>query len=159
MKVLFFSDTKKNEGSSANRCLPKGSRERGIPGKGHYVGIIAELFSRNVAVEFCGTAAQLATRLSRPKTPPSVLVLVVDGPETLSSLITAKDLFDDTYVVVILAGEGLELQKRALSLEPRYIARDDDDPGHVSAVLFKLLERLAEKYKHGNRKLGDGNVT
>lgn len=117
------------------------------------MGIIAELFSRNVAVEVCSTAARLATRLSRPKAPPSILILVVDGPETLSSLITAKDLFDDAYVVAILAGEGLELQKRTLSFEPRYIARDDDDPGHVSAVLFKLLERLAGKYKHGEMEI------
>ncbi|MCP4114602.1 MAG: hypothetical protein GY737_04230 [Desulfobacteraceae bacterium] len=91
-------------------------------------------------IEVCDTVHRLIARFHQPKVAPAVLILVIDGQQTLESLISVRDLFDGIPVIVILTGEDPQTLRRTYTLGPRYISHGDD-LDHVAEVLANLTAR------------------
>jgi len=108
----------------------KGLRERLIKAFGPNIG----------ELEFCDTVLQLTARFHRPMAAPAVLILVIDGQDTLESLISVRDFFDGIPVIIIPTFESPQTLRQTYALCPRYIG-NDDNLIHVAAVLANLTAR------------------
>lgn len=91
-------------------------------------------------IEFCDNVPQLTARFHRPMAAPAALILVIDGQDTLESLISVRDFFDGIPVIVIPTFESPQTLRQTYALCPRYIGHDDDLI-HVAAVLANLTTR------------------
>lgn len=145
MSVLFFYGINKAAESSSKANFAKRSATRGKAGAFFCTRVITELASGREEIEFFSAPEQLTARFRRTKIAPSVLVLVISSADTLESLISIKDLFDDLFIVIILIGSGLESQQRARALGPHFIARADDNPDDVVRVLSDFLGHSKKK--------------
>lgn len=92
-------------------------------------------------IEFCDSVTQLMARFRRVQAAPAVLILVIDGPDTLEALICVRDFFDGIPAIVVLTCEDPQTLRRTHMLGPRYIGRDGGDLADVAAVFANLTGR------------------
>jgi hypothetical protein len=137
--LILCADGDTPDSSLANPCA--GQEEWKIePTRGLRKRLVKAFGPKIGAIEFCDSVPQLTARFHRPMAAPAVVVLVIDGQDTLESLISVRDFFDGIPVIVIHTFESPQNLRQTYALCPRYIGHDDDLI-HVAAVLANLTAR------------------
>ncbi len=137
--LILCADGDTPDSSVANTCA--GQEKWGEqPAKGLREKLVKAFGPKIGNIEFCDTVPQLTARFHRPMAAPTVLILVIDGQDTLESLISVRDFFDGIPVIIIPTFESPQTLRQTYTLCPRYIG-NGDNLIHVAAVLANLTAR------------------
>ncbi len=96
-------------------------------------------------MEVCESLASLVRILSKPGSRNAVIVLLAETHDTLSSLLSIRELLLDRQILLILPDGEPETLSKGHSLYPRFLTTCDGDWKTVGAVLEKMIERTCSE--------------
>ncbi len=132
MKVLFFAPSH----AEGNRRINE----------------LIDSFTELSGLEIYRTIESLSHRLCQPYNNTNVVaVLFATNLDTLSELMSLKDLLGGIRLILVLPDRQAKTIARAHMLRPRFIAYADSDPVEITAVLTKMLDIHAGSKKGAER--------
>ena len=94
-----------------------------------------------IEVELVDSKSDLLKKLNRPLSNISIIVSVIGDSDDISSLISLKQLLDNSRQILILPDRSAQMMESGLKLEPSYISYHDSDLMHVFSVIKKIYKR------------------
>ncbi len=107
--------------------------------------------SRDDNCEIYATVCDFLKRLSQPKQIACVVVLCPTGEACLKELLTQKDYFNNTDIIVVLPEKDKGLLEKSRLLHPRFITFADEDPKMLGSVLKKKSAYTRQQQKYDLR--------
>ena len=104
------------------------------------------------ALEIFRTIDSLSERLREPEQDGLVAVLFAISKETLSDIISIKDLLSKPRVILVLPDREADTVAKGHMLRPRFMTYTDTGFGEISAVLDKMFGTVSYGKKHGDVK-------
>jgi hypothetical protein len=99
--------------------------------------------------EFYLKIDDLANRLRRHKSDPTIAVLLAASRKDLVDLLSIRDLFDRTRILLILPDRNKDTINKGLTLFPRFLNYLDGNFDWVTAVLHKMVSN-----NNGDKRFG-----
>lgn len=100
-------------------------------------------------IQICRTLNSLIQKLRRPRDSFCIAVLLAHSKESLSEILSLKDLFWNLGIILILPDNEMDTISRGHKLYPRFLSYIDSDFSDVAAVLGKMFDY----HKYYNFKL------
>ena len=101
------------------------------------------------------TINSLTQKLHQPKDGFLIAVLLAHNKKELSKILSLKDLFWNSRIILILPDQEMNTISKGHQLYPRFLSYVDSDFTDVAAVLEKMLKHLDSiqfQYKGGEVK-------
>ncbi|MBW2605024.1 MAG: hypothetical protein JRE28_12030 [Deltaproteobacteria bacterium] len=90
-------------------------------------------------IRICRTINSLTQKLRQPRDGFGIAVLLAHSKESLSEILSLKDLFWNLGIILILPDNETDTISRGHRLYPRFLSYIDSDFSDVAAVLGKML--------------------
>ncbi len=110
---------------------------------------LIDSFTAVSSLEIYRTIDSLSERLREPQKDNLVAVLFAISKETLSEIISIRDLLSSPRVIIVLPDREADTIAKGHMLRPRFMTYSDTDFGEISAVIDKMFGNVAYRQKPG----------
>ena len=103
-------------------------------------------------LEIYRTIDSLSERLREPQKDSLVAVLFAISKETLSEIVSIRDLLSGPRVILVLPDREADTIAKGHMLRPRFMTYSDTDFGEISAVIDKMFGNISYGKNQGDEK-------
>ena len=106
---------------------------------------LADTVSLSAETKIFENIDDLSRSLCRPADGPSIAVLLAGDKDELTNIVSARHLFSEIPVILILSDREESTTAMGYRLGPRFLTYADGNLAEVVAVLAKMLENYNKK--------------